>query len=161
MKVWSVCAEDATSYRSFVCRAAVTSLMPPSLRWDSTVPDSSEKNPQSACFSIQKNLPLKQCDYYHFQKWTGIIKYLCFAINFSYLKVPESTDSLYFINVVLLHGKENDAHTIQSLEIQDWTENHTCILGEHMHMHITIKGAICKNWLPVKSILNWTNISPE
>lgn len=55
MKVWSVCAEDATSYRSFVCRAAVTSLMPPSLRWDSTVPDSSEKNPQSACFSIQKS----------------------------------------------------------------------------------------------------------
>lgn len=44
MKAWSVYAEDATSYRSFVCLAAVTSPMPPLLQWDSTVPDSSEKN---------------------------------------------------------------------------------------------------------------------
>lgn len=61
MMAWSVCAEDATSYRSFVCLAAVTSLMPPSLQWDSTVPDSSEKNTHTykdirtpTCFSIHK-----------------------------------------------------------------------------------------------------------
>lgn len=83
MKVWSICAEDATSYRSFVCLAVVTSLMPPSLLWDSTVPDSSEKNTHTCLTILNKdiksllccpqNLLLRQCDYYHFQKLTRIL----------------------------------------------------------------------------------------
>lgn len=52
MKAWSVCAEDATSYRSSVCLAAVTSPMPPSLQWGSTVLGSSETHIQTRWHSF-------------------------------------------------------------------------------------------------------------